>query len=287
MALAMAVMRDVNLSVRVLKLANTPMFNPKDREIASLSRAVVLLGFERILNLAMTIKLVESLRADKPDKVLDQLLVQTFLNASIACELAEAANLRKAEGVHLNGFLRNLGEILVAYTLPDRHQKIRDLLRKGEAGWSEAQLQLLGAEFSDIGQEFAEEIGLFLHARDEKHGAEAAHSPAPPIAQRSSVDLLEALPAFNTLIAQDAPATQLVEALMRAVLDNSGLERSLFLIKEPSKAGALVARLAAGGRAPALGSKLSSLADPASSRLFNAVAQTGTTLMLNDLSSAA
>lgn len=112
MALAMAVMKDVNLSVRVLKLANTPMFNPQNREIASLSRAVVLLGFERILNLAMTIKLVESLREDTPDKVLDQLLVQAFLNASIARELAEAANLRRAEGVYLNGLLHNLGERL-------------------------------------------------------------------------------------------------------------------------------------------------------------------------------
>ena len=398
MALAMAVMRDVNLSVRVLKLANTPMFNPKNREIASLSRAVVLLGFERILNLAMTIKLVESLRAEKPDKVLDQLLVQAFLNASIARELAEAANLRKAEGVYLNGLLHNLGEILVAYTLPDRYQKIRALWHKGEVGWSEAQLQLLGAEFSDVGQEFAEswgfpgplvqsmdrytatklegrdkcahqiavgssevlaklyqqgekssdklaqifsrlsdqldlrtdqiedsvhqayklaahlaeevgvttaslkpkaadqdddllqdlaeEIGFFLHSRDEKHRAESVHSPAPAAAQRSSVDLIEALAAFNTLISEDAPATQLVEALMKAVLANSGLERSLLLMKDPSKAGAVIARLSAGVGAQALGSKLSSIGDPAASRLLNAVSQKGTTLMVNDLNSA-
>lgn len=160
MALAMAVMKDVNLSVRVLKLANTPLFNPNNREIASLSRAVVLLGFERILNLAMTIKLVESLRAEKADKILDQLLLHAFLNASIARELAEAANLRKAEGVYLNGLLHNLGEILVAYTLPDAHEQIRTLYQQRETSWSEAQLRLLGAEFSDIGQAFAESWGF-------------------------------------------------------------------------------------------------------------------------------
>ena len=398
MALAMAVMKDVNLSVRVLKLANTPMFNPKNREIASLSRAVVLLGFERILNLAMTIKLVESLRAEKPDKVLDQLLVQAFLNASIARELAEAANLRKAEGVYLNGLLHNLGEILVAYTLPDRHKQLRDLWLKGEAGWSEAQLQLLGAEFSDIGQEFAEswgfpgplvqsmdsytanklkgrdksahqiavgssevlaklyqqgresgeslgqifsrlsdqldirtdqveesvhqayklaahlaeevgvptaflkpkpadedddqlqelaeEVGFYLHSRDEKHRAEVIHSPAPAVSQRSSVDLIEALAAFNSLIAEDTPATPLVEALMRAVLANSGLERSLFLMKDSNQKGVFIPRLAAGVGVQALGAKLDRLNDSTTSRLLQAVAQKGTTLMVNDLSSA-
>jgi len=160
MALAMAVMKDVNLSVRVLKLSNTPMFNPKNRQIDSLSRAVVLLGFERILNLGMTIKLVESLRADPKDTHLDNLLVQAFLNAAIARELAEVAQLRKAEGVYLNGLLHNLGEILVAYTLPERYQKIQDAWRKQTQSWSKAQLSQLGAEFSDIGQEFASSWGF-------------------------------------------------------------------------------------------------------------------------------
>lgn len=160
MALAMAVMKDVNLSVRVLKLSNTPMFNPKNKQIASLSRAVVLLGFERILNLAMTIKLVESLRGESEDKNLDNLLVQAFLNASIARELAEVAQLRKAEGVYLNGLLHNLGEILVAYTLPERYQKIQSNWRTEQQSWSKAQLNQLGAEFSDIGQEFASSWGF-------------------------------------------------------------------------------------------------------------------------------
>lgn len=160
MALAMAVMKDANLSVRVLKLANTPMFNPKNRQIASLSRAVVLLGFERILNLAMTIKLVESLRSENADKNLDRLLVQAFLNAAIARELADAAQLRKAEGVYLNGLLHNLGEILVAYTLPQRYERILQQRQKHQDSWSKAQLAQLGAEFSDIGQDFASSWGF-------------------------------------------------------------------------------------------------------------------------------
>lgn len=396
MALAMAVMKDVNLSVRVLKLANTPMFNPKNREIASLSRAVVLLGFERILNLAMTIKLVESLRADKPDKVLDQLLVQAFLNASIARELAEVANLRKAEGVYLNGLLHNLGEILVAYTLPDRYQKMRLLWQQGKAGWSAAQLQLLGSEFSDIGQEFAqswgfpgplvqsmdpytadklqgrdlsahqiaagssamlsklyqqgeksseslgqifsrlseqlgvradqiedcvhqayklaahlaeevgvptaslkpkvtdddddqlqefaEEVSFFLHSRDEKHRAESVTQPNNKPTQRSSAELLDALSGFNRLIAQESPATQLVEALMQAVLANSGLERSLLLMRSSGKSGIFLPKLISGEGSDALAKRFARLDDPVALKLLGAVSNNGTTLMVSDLS---
>ena len=44
------------------------------------------------------------------------------------------------EGVYLNGLLHNLGEILVAYTLPERNKQLRELWQKSQASWFEAQL---------------------------------------------------------------------------------------------------------------------------------------------------
>lgn len=398
LALAMAVMKDVNLSVRVLKLANTPSFNPNNRGIASLSRAVVLLGFDRILNLAMTIKLVESLRADKSDKVLDQLLVQAFLNASIARELAEVASLRKAEGVYLNGLLHNLGEILVAYTLSERYRKIVSANQEAGLGWSKAQLKFLGAEFSDIGQEFAEswgfpgplvqsmdpytanklqghdrsahqiavgssqviaklyqkgeqsgeslaqvlsrlseqldvrvdeiedsihqayklaahlaeqvgvptaslkpkpgegvddalqefadEIGFFLHSRDQKLRAESVYTAASNPAPSSSIKLLDSLAGFNQLIAENVPATELLEALINAVLVNSGFGRALFLMNTQGANASFGAKLLGGKGANALRDSLGQLRDPESFRLLDAVLKKGTTLMVSDLRSS-
>lgn len=169
MALAMAVMKDANLSAKVLRLANNKAFNPSGSKVSSLSRAVVILGFEQIQNLSMTLKLLESLRSSEVDKELDQLLVRSFLNASLSRELAEKANLRSAESIYLNGLLHSLGEILVAYTLPEIYRKIGLEWSTGKVSWLQAQLNHMGAEFSDFGQEFASLWGFpknLIHSMD-------------------------------------------------------------------------------------------------------------------------
>lgn len=396
MALAMAVMKDVNLSIRVLKLANTSAFNPNKREISSLSRAVVMLGFERILNLAMTIKLVESLRSEQQDKALDQLLVHAFLNAAISRELADAAKLRKAEGVYLNGLLHNLGEILVAYTLPDRYSKISTQWKSGESRWSSLQLNQLGAEFSDIGQEFASswgfpkplvlsmdrytanklegsersahqiavgssailaklykrgdddgkplaqllaelsetldiradvienavhqayklaahlaeqvdlptaslkpvigtgddepltelasDIAFYLHTRDQKHRAEhTAPRQAQSNQSNQSQDLLAELAKFNKLILSDAPATQLVDAMIQSVLVNTQFDRGLFLMLG-SKPALLTPRLARGSEVEAAQEYFISNSDQITRRLMLGITTKATSLLVPDLS---
>ncbi len=160
MALAMAVMRDANLSTKLLKIANTPTYNRSGANISAVSRAVVLIGFERIQNLCVTLKLIESFRDEQPDSLIEPLLISAFLNASMAREMAAAANVRDIEEVYICGLLYGLGEIIVAFTLPDVY---RDMLRQrvsARESWSRIQLQALGGNFSDIGQDLAQSWGF-------------------------------------------------------------------------------------------------------------------------------
>ncbi|MBP0048778.1 HDOD domain-containing protein [Marinobacterium sp. AK62] len=160
MALAMAVMKDANLSTKLLKIANTPTYNRSGGHISAVSRAVVLIGFERIQNLCVTLKLIESFRDEQPDSLIEPLLIRAFLNASMAREMAAAANIRDIEETYICGLLYGLGEIIVAFTLPDTY---RDMLRQRVAAresWGRIQLQALGGNFSDIGQDLAQGWGF-------------------------------------------------------------------------------------------------------------------------------
>lgn len=160
MALAMAVMKDANLSAKLLKIANTPHYNRGHGNISVVSRAVVLLGFERIQNLSMTLKLIETFSADEPGTGMDNLLVSAFLNAAMAREIAIRSGAMDIEESYICGLLYRLGEIIVAYTLPDRYRRMLRLRAEGEEGWDRIQLRELGGHFSDIGQDLTQSWGF-------------------------------------------------------------------------------------------------------------------------------
>lgn len=160
MALAMAVMKDANLSAKLLKIANTPTYNRSGGQISAVSRAVVLIGFERIQNLCVTLKLIESFRSEQPDSSVEQLLISAFLNASLAREMASEAGALDIEETYICGLLYGLGEIIVAFTLPDCYRDMLAARTRAREGWSRIQLQYLGGHFSDIGQDLAQSWGF-------------------------------------------------------------------------------------------------------------------------------
>ncbi|GAA0689662.1 hypothetical protein GCM10009104_15220 [Marinobacterium maritimum] len=160
MALAMAVMKDANLSIKLLKIANTSSYNRSGGQISAVSRAVVLIGFERIHNLCVTLKLIESFRDEQPGTGVEQLLISAFLNASLARELAAAAGALDIEETYICGLLYGLGEIIVAFTLPDTYSEMLRLRERAKDSWPRIQLQQLGGHFSDIGQDLAQSWGF-------------------------------------------------------------------------------------------------------------------------------
>ncbi|WP_432697975.1 HDOD domain-containing protein [Marinobacterium sp. YM272] len=160
MVLAMAVMKDANLSAKLLKIANTPHYNRGHGNISVVSRAVVLIGFERIQNLSMTLKLIETFSEDQPETGIDKLLISAFLNAAIAREVAIRCGAMDAEQSYICGLLYRLGEIIVAYTLPERYRQMQAERALGNHSWSRIQLQELGGHFSDIGQDLTQGWGF-------------------------------------------------------------------------------------------------------------------------------
>ncbi len=160
MALAIAVMKDANLTTKLLRLANSNFYNRGSGKITAISRAVVLIGFERIQNLCMTLKLIESFKEKEPGTGVEDLLVAAVLNASAARDLAASAGVRDIEETYICGLLYGLGEIVVAFTLPELYRSMLRERKHETRSWAEIQQEIMGGDFVTIGQDLAQSWGF-------------------------------------------------------------------------------------------------------------------------------
>lgn len=110
------VLREVGVSLKVLRSANSPLNNRSGRPILSVSHATSLLGMQAIRDIAASMVLVEHFRDRSP--ALRELLVLSMLTANHAREFAAALEFPRAEEAYLCGMFRNLGEILIACYFP-------------------------------------------------------------------------------------------------------------------------------------------------------------------------
>lgn len=152
MELAVEVMKDANLTVKLLRLANSPFYNRGMGKITSVSRAVIMLGFETLKNMCITLKLIESFQHEHPGIDLDRVLVNAYLSAGFVREMAARGGIADLEESYICGLMYGLGEIIVAYTLSERYEMMITMRDKGDRKWSDIQRSMLGGSFAEIGQ---------------------------------------------------------------------------------------------------------------------------------------
>lgn len=155
MELAQTILKDANLSAKILRIANSPVYSRGLGKISSVSRAVVLLGFDTIRNLCVTVKLIESFEHEHPAIGMNQLVARSYIAAGFARDLSIQCGSKEAEEVYICGLLHGLGEIAVAYFLPTRFNATVAAHRDRGLSWIQAQQEVLGTQFSEVGQQLA------------------------------------------------------------------------------------------------------------------------------------
>lgn len=91
MAVAKEVLKDANLSTKLLRLSNSACYNRGAGKISVISRSVIVLGFETVRNLTLTLKLIESFQNANPSTEMSKLLVKSYLAAGFVRDIAENA----------------------------------------------------------------------------------------------------------------------------------------------------------------------------------------------------
>lgn len=107
--LADVLLRDATLTTKVLRVANSAHYNPAREPIRTLSRAIVLIGFDTVRAVGVSVSLVDGLLGKAPREQLAALLARAFHGAVQARALASYVAARQQEEVFIAALLKDLG----------------------------------------------------------------------------------------------------------------------------------------------------------------------------------
>ena len=163
------ILKDVALTNKLLRLVNTAHFSHAGGgSISTVSRAVALVGFAGIRNMALSLVLLEHMQDKGHANQLKEEFLRALMAGSLAGELCRVA--REGEEAFIGAMFQNLGRLLTEYYFPEEARQIRSMAAAGapDAGSQAAVVQaetaasisVLGLSFEDLGLGIAKSWGL-------------------------------------------------------------------------------------------------------------------------------
>jgi HD-like signal output (HDOD) protein len=109
--LARVVLQDAAMTAKLLRVANSPVFNPVGKSISTVSRAVVVLGFQEVRSICLSIAIVESiLKGQQKQHVIEE-MARAFHAAVQARAFARKRKDSSPEEVFIATLLYRLGDM--------------------------------------------------------------------------------------------------------------------------------------------------------------------------------
>jgi eukaryotic-like serine/threonine-protein kinase len=158
------ILKDVALTNKLLRMVNTAHFSSAGAgAISTVSRAVALVGFAGIRNMALSVVLLEHMQDKGHASQLKEEFLRALMAGSLAGELCPTA--RDGEEAFIGSMFQNLGRLLTEYYFAEEAQQIRQQL-KPAPGRTEApsedrvSAKVLGISFEELGIGVAKSWGL-------------------------------------------------------------------------------------------------------------------------------
>jgi HD-like signal output (HDOD) protein len=148
--LAKVVLQDASLTARVLKQVNSIYYNPSRTSISTVSRAVVVMGFQTIRNICLTIGLVDSLVSGSARKHLIKEMARAIHSAVQAREIALQMGDPAPEEVFVASLLRNIGDMAFWCNAGEAGEEVSELVNELDYTPQEAQKKVLGFDLDEL-----------------------------------------------------------------------------------------------------------------------------------------
>ncbi|WP_438969865.1 HDOD domain-containing protein [Methylophaga sp.] len=108
---ARIVLKDASLTTRLLKVSNSFHFNPTKQQINTVSRAVMVIGFDQVRALTLSMVLVDNLGKGQNRQKLVEEMGMAFHAATQAQELAVKVKAKNPEDIFVATLLSRLGQM--------------------------------------------------------------------------------------------------------------------------------------------------------------------------------
>jgi len=150
MELANEIMKDASLASKLIRVTNSSQYNHGNTKISTISRAIVILGYETIKSITMALKVIDSFQHKNGSVDINGLLAKSFMSAGFVKDIAVKSSVKNPEECYLCALLHNLGEIIVATILTKEYDEMLLLVASEDMSWGEAQKKVLGATLNEI-----------------------------------------------------------------------------------------------------------------------------------------
>lgn len=155
------ILKDFALTNKLLKLANVAFYNQVGGgSISTISRAVVILGFDAVRSIALSLILFENLENKAHAQHLKEEFVKVLYAGMLAREMAGKAQLRDVEEAFISAMLRNLGRMLTMFYFPAETEAIGQLIEAEGLSDAKASARILGLSYENLGMGVARNWGF-------------------------------------------------------------------------------------------------------------------------------
>lgn len=155
------ILKDFALTNKLLKLVNVAFYNQVGGgSISTISRAVVILGFDAVRSIALSLILFDNLENKAHAQQLKEEFVKVLYAGMLAREMASKAQVKDAEEAFISAMLHNLGRMLAMFYFPEETAAIGQLIQAEGLSDAKASTQVLGLSFENLGMEIATNWGF-------------------------------------------------------------------------------------------------------------------------------
>ncbi|WP_420429083.1 HDOD domain-containing protein [Algiphilus sp.] len=162
--LASAIMNDAAMAAKLLKIANSPVFSAGLEPIRTINRAVVVLGFDSVRKLAISLAIIENVLEGQSQESVMREMATAFHTASQAQGLAwSVLGPRNSDEVFVAGLLFQIGQLAFLGSSDarvDRYLIARAAMQDDPDALVRMEYRLLGVELKQLSRQLAEQWSL-------------------------------------------------------------------------------------------------------------------------------
>ncbi|MCG3203332.1 MAG: Serine/threonine-protein kinase PknD [Gammaproteobacteria bacterium] len=159
--LANVILKDFALTSKLLKLVNSSVYrHGGGSAITTISRAVMILGFEQVRQAALNLTMFEHLKNAEQAQDMRNSLLSSFFSAMVARDLATDTHGVGGEEVFIVALFLRLGKHLAIFYFPEEYREIERQVANRGSSELKASKEVLGASYVELGAAIARQWQL-------------------------------------------------------------------------------------------------------------------------------
>jgi HD-like signal output (HDOD) protein len=148
--LTRTILRDVSITRKLLHVVNSASYSQFGGRIHTVSKAVLILGFEAVRSAAMSLVLLEFSKGQEQAKTMQDDIVSAFFAGLVSKSICAHMQIKNNEEAMICTMFQNLGRLLATFFLYEESVRVSELMATGLSE-DQASTKVLGVSYRELG----------------------------------------------------------------------------------------------------------------------------------------